>query len=118
MKKILFGLLSFAALTAVSAGLSSCGGGNSTDDAQKGITVENGDSLLTIRIVDDCPVITALHTKNGGSRFAASEESIPCALPAAWISADGDRKSFAWKYSKTAQTELSGEAGYIISFTD
>lgn len=117
MKKILFGLLSFAALTAVSAGLSSCGG-NSTDDAQNGITVESGDSLLTIKIVNDSPVITALQTPNGVSRFAATEESIPCALPAVWIGADGDRKSFEWKYSKTEKTEQSGEAGYIISFTD
>lgn len=119
MKKILFGLLSIAALTAVSAGFSGCKSKMpSSVDARNGITVENGDSLISLKITDDKPVIVSLKTKGGNREYSTDAGSEPCSLPECWIDSDGTRNNFSWKYVSTAKYESGGETGYILSFAD
>ena len=87
-------------------------------DALEGVTLKTGDSQLTVRVIDNKPVITELSVNGTGRNIA--DGSIPSRLPSEYY-IQGDIPStaeFEWKYRETKPFSSEKEKGVVITFDD
>ena len=85
-------------------------------DAENGLTLTSGNSVLELCVKDGRLHITALKAGNSGRNLAAGGE---CALPECYTRGKSPEADFAWKYESARSCKgENGENGYTVRFTD